>query len=359
MKVTTRLALFILIVTVAFMAGLTVIRWMETKEVNALFADREREENLNFDKLLELKGLSLKTMSLDYTFWDEMVTFVSRPNKKWAAQNIEVSLGTFKVNAAWVLRLDHSLVYSVNNLEEKSLKKIPWPGEAYKTIFTKDYFPHFFVNTSRGLLEIRGAPIQSSADAARKTPPQGYFFVAKLWDQEYIKELNYLIGGELKLVPYVENRKTMERSDLGAGKIAFSRLLSGWDGKPLIRIENQRYVPIYREFSNRSDIQFQILLIFAGSLLLLTYTVLVRWVSHPLLLISRSLDANDPAFIKDLQKEKSEFGELGRLVNKFFDQLRELQIFHDATVGRELKMMELEKEVNSLLLELKREAKYK
>jgi hypothetical protein len=274
-------------------------------------------------------------------------------------QNIEVSLGTFKVNAAWVLRPDHSLVYSVNNLGEESLKKIPWPQEAYKTIFAKDYFPHFFVNTSRGLLEIRGAPIQSSADAARKTPPQGYFFVAKLWDQGYIKELNDLSGAKLKLVPYVENQKTMERSDLGAGKIAFSRLLPGWDGKPLVRIENQRQVSIYQEFGRRSNIQFQMLVSFAGIMLLLIYVVLVRWVSYPLRLISRSLNANDPAFIKDIMEEKSEFGDLGRLVNKFFDQLRELQIFHDAAVGRELKMMELEKEVNSLLLELKREPKYK
>jgi len=359
MKVTTRLALFILVVTVAFMAGLTVIRWLETERVNSLFADREREENLNFDKLRELKGLPLKTMAYDYTFWDEMVAFVSRPNKKWATQNIEVSLGTFKVNAAWVLKPDHTLVYSVNNLEEKSLKEIPWPREAFKSIFAKDFSPHFFITTSRGLLEVRGAPIQPSADAARKTPPQGYFFVAKLWDREYIKEINDLIGGELNLIPYAENMKTTERSDLGTGKIAFSRLLSGWDGKPLIRIENQRYVPIYREFSNRSKVQFNILLVFAGSILFLTYVVIVRWVSHPLLLISRSLDANDPAFIKDLQKEKSEFGELGRLVNKFFEQIRDLQIIHEATVGRELKMMELEKEVNSLLLELKREAKYK
>ena len=40
-------------------------------------------------------------------------------------------------------------------------------------------------------------------------------------------------------------------------------------------------------------------------------------------------------------------------------RLKELEIFHKATVGRELKMMELEKEVNSLLKEMGREPKYK
>ena len=40
-------------------------------------------------------------------------------------------------------------------------------------------------------------------------------------------------------------------------------------------------------------------------------------------------------------------------------RLAELEIFHKSTVGRELKMMDLEKEVNSLLKELGRQPKYK
>ena len=40
-------------------------------------------------------------------------------------------------------------------------------------------------------------------------------------------------------------------------------------------------------------------------------------------------------------------------------RLEELEVFHKATVGRELKMMELEKEVNSLLREMGKEPKYK
>lgn len=48
-----------------------------------------------------------------------------------------------------------------------------------------------------------------------------------------------------------------------------------------------------------------------------------------------------------------------RAEEKLKKRLEELEIFHKATVGRELKMIELEKEVNSLLKELGREPKYK
>ncbi|MDD5382461.1 MAG: PAS domain-containing protein [Candidatus Margulisbacteria bacterium] len=41
------------------------------------------------------------------------------------------------------------------------------------------------------------------------------------------------------------------------------------------------------------------------------------------------------------------------------ERMKELEEFHDLTVGRELRMVELEKEVNALLKELGREAKYK
>ena len=40
-------------------------------------------------------------------------------------------------------------------------------------------------------------------------------------------------------------------------------------------------------------------------------------------------------------------------------KIDELKIINDAAVGRELKMMELEKEVNGLLMELGRKPKYK
>ncbi|MFA5112844.1 MAG: PAS domain S-box protein [Candidatus Margulisiibacteriota bacterium] len=41
------------------------------------------------------------------------------------------------------------------------------------------------------------------------------------------------------------------------------------------------------------------------------------------------------------------------------EHIEELEVFHHATVGRELKMIELEQEVNKLLTELGRETKYK
>jgi hypothetical protein len=48
-----------------------------------------------------------------------------------------------------------------------------------------------------------------------------------------------------------------------------------------------------------------------------------------------------------------------KLEKQLKEKLKELEEFHDLTVGRELKMIELEKEIDALLKELRREPKYK
>lgn len=47
-----------------------------------------------------------------------------------------------------------------------------------------------------------------------------------------------------------------------------------------------------------------------------------------------------------------------KIQDQLQSKLQELEDFHDLAVGRELKMIELEKEVNSLLTELGRKSKY-
>ena len=48
----------------------------------------------------------------------------------------------------------------------------------------------YFINTPNGVLQIMGSTIHYTDDSERQKIPQGYFIVAKLWDDEFIENLS-------------------------------------------------------------------------------------------------------------------------------------------------------------------------
>ena len=79
-------------------------------------------------------------------------------------------------------------------------------------------------------------------------------------------------------------------------------------------------MPAIEQLNRSSERLILLLSLFALVLLLLIYTSLVRWVSQPLRLIMASLKRNDPKPIEGIARDNSEFGELARTIQKFFDQ---------------------------------------
>ncbi|MBI2485660.1 MAG: hypothetical protein HYW01_01615 [Deltaproteobacteria bacterium] len=173
-------------------------------------------------------------------------------------------------------------------------------------------------------MEIRGATIHPTHDVERKTPIRGYFFVERLWNGDYIEELAKLTESTISITPVSEAKTPDGDFDLKEGVIIFSKSLNGWDGKPIVRIHVQSESSIIKEFNralNHDLIQYSI---FALITLIFLSVSLLRWVSNPLNLISDSLDAEDPSIIRSLQNDKTEFGRLASLINRFFLQRKEL-----------------------------------
>jgi len=359
-----------------FAAAIIGLLVLDINSAASLFAEKEESAKVLLGKSVKLMGNRLEALAFDYSFWDEMIEFVSTGNRKWAAQNIDTALPTFKANAAWVYRTDFSLVYSVNDLKDKTLSQLPLPKEAFGKIFKSGYFQRFFVNTDKGPMEIRTAPIQPSGDAARKTSPQGYFLVGRLWDKVVTDDIASILESSAAILPAAPE----EIHDLKKSLFAFSMPLPGWDGAALNYLRVQKYCPTIAAFSQSIYRKYFVFLIFAFVFLLIPSIFLDRWVSDPLKLISKSLDAGDPKFVRDLENDEAEFGHLARLVTRSFSEksalskevaerlkaekelggkVKELEDFHDVTVGRELNLIELRKEIDTLLKELGRPSKYK
>ena len=91
-----------------------------------------------------------------------------------------------------------------------------------------------------------------------------------------------------------------------------------WDGQPLAQLVVRNESPEVRE-SGTGRLRLSLIL-FALVLFLLLSFSLVRWVRRPLRLTMESLRQGDPKPIARMTRDNSEFGELARTIQKFYEQ---------------------------------------
>jgi len=290
-----------------------------------LFSNEEGEIQQTFEKIMELKGKTLSTLAYEYTYWDQMVDFVSSRDQSWANENINTALNPYNANAIWIYRLDDSLVYSVNNLEDPDLKEAPFPSGKISSLFVNQLFCHYYIKTSKGIFEIRGASIHSNKDIERKDPAYGYFLTGRLWNKAYIDEIAKLCGYAINLTALAEKKEFSIAPDPQKGITAFSRILNGWDGKPEFEVTVWKESGLIKDFNLDYKKFFLIMTAFLGVFLIIFIVLLTRWVKIPLQLISGALKSENTECAVALQKDRTEFGDIIRIISRFFEQKRELE----------------------------------
>jgi signal transduction histidine kinase len=320
MKIQTKLFFLVFLIVCTFAASLILYMNIEGNIAVSLFSAEVQDKKLAFEKDLELRGKAIEALVYDYSDSDEMVNFIATDNKDWAKHNIDTRLlFNFDANAIWIYGPDSSLLYSVTNLGYDESRERPLSKEAFATLFMQKGLCHFFIDTPRGLMEIRGATVHPSTDKERKTPAQGYFFAGRLWDKDYIKQLSELTRGTVSIVPVAQKSPSISVQP-EYGVIAFSKILNGWDNRPLRRLGVWSEYTSIKDFIRISRVVFFIFSIFAAIILPLLLISVMRWVNMPLRLISNTLKTENCLYIDKMQKDKNEFGDIARLIYKFFRQ---------------------------------------
>jgi len=324
MRVQAKLNILFFVLSLLFVVGILYQQSYENRRIYSLFKGDYEEKNIFFGKLLTLKGESLRTLSFDYTYWDEMVNFITTKDLKWAKQNMDANvLDTYKTEAIWVYGLDLSLVYSIHREGIDGLEEFPLPKEIIKGLFNKRPLRHFFINTKAGLLEIRGATVHPGSDAERITPPRGYFFTARQWNQGYLDELSKLAEGEVELGSVKQDIPSY-RELLKNNTFIISSHLDDFTGKTAAYLYVKIFSKAAESFSissKRSIIVFMSYLIF----ILVVITVFFTFsVSLPLVVISQALGGEDSGKLIVLEKDTGEFGDIARLISRFFGQRGEI-----------------------------------
>lgn len=384
MKVRTKLLIVVLAVAAIFAGAVLAYTAIERYRAVALFDNEKIEKNRTFDEILGLEQSTLRLYSVDYTYWDQMVNLIERnddEDKKWAKENIDSSLITYRADAVWVFANKPEMVYSAFDLKKADLvEAFPVPIGAIKTLFGPgEHFCHFFVKTSNGILEVRGATVHPGWDEKRTSPGRGYFFTARLLDPEYVSQLSDYLGGVTVEIAYSFSGGENMKEDLRKGIIRFYRTLKSWDGTVACYFKVAMKSTVLENFRKFSRHMYVMLFLFAFATAGTLLFFLSWWIDRPIRRISRSLERDTADEIRPLLGKWDEFGRMAQLIDNFFRQrnalvaeidrrkkieeelsvkLSQLKQFKDIAVGREIKMIDLKKEINKLSKELGRPEPY-
>jgi PAS domain S-box-containing protein len=324
MKVRTKLYLSVALLFLVFGATFIFYGFIQREGFVELFRLETQEKEKSFDKIAVLKGKVLEALVFDYSYWDEMVSFIETGNKAWAKTMMDTSvLSNYNINVIWVYRLDRTLAYAINQPKDAALAEIPLNKEILSKLFLNQPLRHFFVNTPSGLLEIRGATVHPTADVKRETPARGYLFAARLWDKEYVDELAKLSGGEIQISP-AEEKELAGAADPEQGVITFLKTLPDWKGAALMRVSVRLVSNSLEQFNRILKQRLIFFSAFSVIILLLVLFILTRWVTVPLRSISLALNSGNPRHIDYLKKNKDEFAGISRLIENFLKQREKL-----------------------------------
>ena len=283
------------------------------KAEKQVYQSSSQQFNNEIQKLLEVNSKPiLLAINID-TNWDEFVEFIESKDANWYDKTIGNELeiygadylGTYDADKKFIIKSSTSKIKTVDFIPVKEMELLE------KTGINK-----FYMNIPEGIVEVTGAAIHPSNDPLKnKNAASGYFFVVRLLDIGFIKNLENLTGSTIIftdtnfVLPVHKNEitslfKLLDYNNQFVGSLLFKRNFE-----------------VY--FENTLRILYVIIVAFIINLLInLFYTR--RLVYYPLALVRRALETGNRLAIKELKKTNGEFRYIGNLFEENSNQKLEL-----------------------------------
>ncbi|MCU0612257.1 MAG: diguanylate cyclase [Candidatus Eisenbacteria bacterium] len=318
-----RLLILLSVSVLLFGATLVNLDLSRRKQAGILMGQQAELASATFDSLVSLRTRFLQQLAYDYSYWDELASFVRTADTAWVSEALLPVLRTYGADRVWIYGASGALVYAASPAHrimgpEADIVRAP---PVLRGLFAESRFAHFFLRTPRGVMEIRGASIHPTSDEVRRTSPRGYLFFGLEWDEAFILELEGLSSSTIA----VASPESVPHRPKDPALIQFEKRLPGLEGPTMARLDVQKRIPGVDTFLRASQQYLLTSLAFAASLILLAVLSVTRWVSSPLRLISRSLATDDPAHVKRLKNDQTEFGDIASLIGRFFEQRQQLE----------------------------------
>ncbi len=265
------------------------------------------------NKLLEVNSKPILVAINNDTNWDEFVKFINTKDAKWYNETIGNELAIYEADYLGVYDAHKNFIMRTPTSKIKTIDFIP---KKEMTLLNKVGINKFYLKIPEGIVEVTGAAIHRSNDPLKKkTPTSGYFFVVRLMDIKYIKNLEELTSSSILFTDTDVALPTEKH------KISSLYVLKDSDNQFVGKLLFKRNFEVY--FDNAIRILYVIIVAFIINLLInLIYTR--KLVYYPLDLVRRALESGNRRAIKELKKTTGEFSYIGNLFEENSNQKIEL-----------------------------------
>jgi len=343
MKLQTRIILLLSVVLVMILIANVVFWTIDAKRTRHLIESKKNEKQELLNRSVALLEKSIQLFAYDYSYWDEMLMFSRQPDSEWAYVNLESTMSNFNVQAVWVFNAQDELIYAFQKVNDTTLASFPLKGQAFQYIKQQKYFCNFFTLTSSGLMEVFGAPIQPSSDIHRLTPPQGAFFVGRIWSPQFLKQLEEINNSHIKV-----SRDSIDFNTSDPSMIRSVFQARGWDGQTIAYIHSEFSYQTILEIQRLSRYQLWLLFGYGVILFFALLYFLRRWVIMPIRIMMKALNTNRPQPLLVEKNNALEFLQLSELINNFFIQKADLENIVRSRRSMEEALIQSEQDYRSL-----------
>jgi signal transduction histidine kinase/CheY-like chemotaxis protein len=263
--------------------------------------------------LLELNSQATFSTISDIAFWDEFVNFVKTKNQIWFEDNIAKTKTLYEADYLAVYDIEGNLIAKTVSSKMKTIDFIP--KQVIQKLFNQRLMK-CYLKIPEGYVELYGTSIHPSNDFLKnKTHPVGYYFLARLMDKSYFKNLQKITSSSINLTNKPFNKCT--------DCIEVEKELKDWNNNVITKLFFKR--PHHVNFNVTKYILFILIATFLVHIVVFVF-ISRKWIYYPMSLIKTILKTQNENDIKLLKKIPGEFGNIGTLFQENNNQRKQLEL---------------------------------
>ncbi len=316
---TRHIIFYYLVLTLLFFAIITIIAFHLNNEKKKIFIKSNIDQiEKSINSAIAFEEKRIYQIVFDYTFWDEMVDCIKSHDLTWAKAIVDPIITTYKVSSVSLFDIQGNKIYTKNSGNASILGKYVYSRNLLDSLRI-NRFIHYYDLTPLGIIDVYGATVHKSNDPSREADPKGFFFLVRLVDNDYIKDLSSLTFTN---VLFLNDTLSLSYNKYSANIIKPLKVQSSGQYRYLVFEKELPFIEQFNKFSIEFLGLFLIAMVgFIGVFLFLT----TRWIDKPLKIISESLELDDVRKTNDLSRYGQEFDEIGHLISLYINQKKSLE----------------------------------
>ncbi|MCU0373163.1 MAG: HAMP domain-containing histidine kinase [Ignavibacteria bacterium] len=310
-KLKNKILFFFFLLIASFSLLITVLVRYYKSNTDSLLLTRKSEKDSIITKILSIERENLIKLVHNFADSKALLSEIKTADNPQMAVNAVKIINSFNIDILWIL--DNNLIVNriISNLTGDKITDFPLETSLIRHIISTDKFPHFFVRTNIGLMEVTGYSLQQSGKPNYSTDIR-YIFAARIWTDDYIRNLEKITECSIS----VPQNLSGTVSEKGGNEIISIIQLKGWNNSPVSYLICRSYFGFISEFikSNRNQRYFAIGIVIL--IMLAIFTFFYFFIGKPIKLINESLLLHDTSKLVKMANTRSEFGEISRLIIK-------------------------------------------